>query len=75
MTPVQCRPFDDLLKVRNEAVEVLKRWDVKQSIKHLTREDLDANVFAAAYLKNRVEDPNVTFPYPSPGNFSYEFYR
>jgi hypothetical protein len=32
MTPVQCRPFDDLLKVRNEAVEVLKRWDVKQSL-------------------------------------------
>jgi hypothetical protein len=75
MNPVQRGPFDNLLKVRNEAVEVLKRCNVKQPIKSLTREDLTASVFAAACLKNRIEDPNASFPSPSRIKLSYELYR
>lgn len=75
MNPVQRVPFDNLLKVRNEAVEVLKRCNVKQPIKSLTREDLTASVFAAACLKNRIEDPNASFPSPSRIKLSYELYR
>lgn len=65
MNPVQCRPFDDLLKVREEVVEVLKRCNTKLPTKPLTKEDLGAGVFAAACIKNYSKDSHASSPFPS----------
>jgi hypothetical protein len=69
MNPAQCRPFDDLLKVRDEAIEVLKRYNVKLPIKPLAKEDFSAGVFAAACIKNYTKDPNASSPFPSRGRY------
>ncbi|KAF8623479.1 hypothetical protein AX15_006263 [Amanita polypyramis BW_CC] len=62
MNPMRCRPFDDLLKVLNEASDLLKKCNSNQAGDRACDKEKSAEfgIFAAGCLRNQISNFNAT---------------